>query len=219
VHRTADGIAKLGYTACISLREPSLGPVFGIKGGAAGGGYSQVLPMEDINLHFTGDLHAVTRRNNLLAALIDNHIFSGNNLNIERIVFNRCIDISDRSLRRVTASADGGKNGEPHSSVFTITAASEIMSVLCLSENFSALKNRLGRLIIGYTKENKAVTVKDLGGIDCLTILLKDAIKPNLVQTIEGTPAFVHGGPFANIAHGTSSIIATKRRRSLPITR
>lgn len=211
----ADGIAKLGYTACISLREPSLGPVFGIKGGAAGGGYSQVLPMEDINLHFTGDLHAVTAANNLLAALIDNHIFSGNNLNIERIVFNRCIDISDRSLRRVTASADGGKNGEPHSSVFTITAASEIMSVLCLSENISALKNRLGRIIIGYTKENKAVTVKDLGAIDCLTILLKDAIKPNLVQTIEGTPAFVHGGPFANIAHGTSSIIATKAATEL----
>ncbi len=211
----ADAMSRLGHTACLSLREPSLGPVFGIKGGAAGGGYSQVLPMEDINLHFTGDLHAVTAANNLLSALIDNHIFNGNALNIDRIVFNRCIDISDRSLRAITASANGGKDGEPHSASFTITAASEIMSVLCLSENICGLKERLGRIIVGYDKDNRAVTASMLGAADAMTILLKDAIKPNLVQTAEGTPAFVHGGPFANIAHGTSSIIAAKAALAL----
>lgn len=211
----ADGLNKLGYKACLSLREPSLGPVFGIKGGAAGGGYSQVLPMEDINLHFTGDLHAITAANNLLAALVDNHIFRGNSLEIEEVVFKRCIDISDRALRTVLCSPNGGNSGEPHLSAFTITAASEIMSVLCLAKNIKDLKDRISNIIIGFTKENKAITVKDLGAEDSITILLKDAIKPNLVQTIEGTPAFVHGGPFANIAHGCSSLIATNAAISL----
>ncbi len=205
----ADGLGKLGYKACLSLREPSLGPVFGVKGGAAGGGYSQVLPMEDINLHFTGDLHAITAANNLLAALVDNHIFNGNELGIDKMIFKRCMDISDRSLRSIICSANGSKSGEPHLSGFTITAASEIMSTLCLARDIADLKTRLARIIVGYTKENKAVTVKDIGAEECLTILLKDAIKPNLVQTIEGTPAFIHGGPFANIAHGCSSLIAT----------
>lgn len=206
----ADGLCRLGYSACLSLREPSLGPVFGIKGGAAGGGYSQVLPMEDINLHFTGDLHAITSANNLLSALIDNHVFSGNELNIDRIIFKRCMDISDRSLRSIICSTNGGKSGEPHYSGFTITAASEIMSVICLANDIIDLKQRLAKIVVAYTKDAKPIKVGDLKAEESLTILLKDAIKPNLVQTIEGTPAFIHGGPFANIAHGCSSLIATK---------
>ncbi|NCA67361.1 MAG: formate--tetrahydrofolate ligase [Clostridia bacterium] len=206
----ADGLSQIGHIACLALREPSLGPVFGIKGGAAGGGYSQVLPMEDINLHFTGDLHAITAANNLLAALVDNHIFNGNEQGIDKMIFKRCMDISDRSLSNIICNAGDGKSDTPHMSGFTITAASEIMSTLCLANDIADLKVRLSRIIVGFTADSKTVTVKDIGAEECLTILLKDAIKPNLVQTIEGTPAFIHGGPFANIAHGCNSLIATR---------
>ena len=211
----ADAFTLLGKKCCLALREPSLGPVFGIKGGATGGGYSQVLPMEDINLHFTGDLHAITAANNLLAALIDNHIKFGNELGIKTISFRRAMDMNERSLRKIVLCAKGGADGEPHEGGFDITAASEVMTTLCLSENVIDLKRRLAKIIVGYTESGKAVTAGDLGAEESMAILLKDAIKPNLVQTIGGTPAFIHGGPFANIAHGCNSVIATKTALSL----
>ena len=211
----ADAFTLIGKKCCLALREPSLGPVFGIKGGATGGGYSQVLPMEDINLHFTGDLHAITAANNLLAALIDNHIKFGNELGIKTISFRRAMDMNERSLRKIILCAKGGADGEPHEGGFDITAASEVMTTLCLAENVIDLKKRLASIIVGYTEEGKAVTAGDLGAEESMAILLKDAIKPNLVQTIGGTPALIHGGPFANIAHGCNSVIATKTALSL----
>ena len=211
----ADAFTLMGKKCCLALREPSLGPVFGIKGGATGGGYSQVLPMEDINLHFTGDLHAITAANNLLAALIDNHIKFGNELGIKTISFRRAMDMNERSLRKIILCAKGGADGEPHEGGFDITAASEVMTTLCLAENVIDLKKRLASIIVGYTEEGKAVTAGDLGAEESMAILLKDAIKPNLVQTIGGTPALIHGGPFANIAHGCNSVIATKTALSL----
>ena len=211
----ADALTLMGKKCCLALREPSLGPVFGIKGGATGGGYSQVLPMEDINLHFTGDLHAITAANNLLSALIDNHIKFGNELDIQRISFRRAMDMNERSLRSIVLCAKGGADGEPHEGGFDITAASEVMTTLCLAENVIDLKKRLASIIVGYNGAGKAVTAGDLGAQESMAILLKDAIKPNLVQTIGGTPAFIHGGPFANIAHGCNSIIATKTALSV----
>ena len=211
----ADAFTLMGKKSCLALREPSLGPVFGIKGGATGGGYSQVLPMEDINLHFTGDLHAITAANNLLAALIDNHIKFGNELGIKTISFRRAMDMNERSLRKIVLCAKGGADGEPHEGGFDITAASEVMTTLCLSESVTDLKRRLAKIIVGYTEDGKAVTAGDLGAQEAMAILLKDAVKPNLVQTIGGTPAFIHGGPFANIAHGCNSVIATKTALSL----
>ena len=211
----ADAFTLMGKKCCLALREPSLGPVFGIKGGATGGGYSQVLPMEDINLHFTGDLHAITAANNLLAALIDNHVKFGNELDIQTISFRRAMDMNERSLRKIILCAKGGADGEPHEGGFDITAASEVMTTLCLAENVTDLKKRLASIIVGYTEEGKAVTAGDLGAEESMAILLKDAIKPNLVQTIGGTPALIHGGPFANIAHGCNSVIATKTALSL----
>ena len=211
----ADAFTLLGKKCCLALREPSLGPVFGIKGGATGGGYSQVLPMEDINLHFTGDLHAITAANNLLAALIDNHIKFGNELGIRTITFRRAMDMNERSLRKIVLCAKGGADGEPHEGGFDITAASEVMTTLCLAESMTDLKKRLASIIVGYNENGKAVTAGDLGAEESMAILLKDAIKPNLVQTIGGTPAFIHGGPFANIAHGCNSVIATKTALSL----
>ena len=208
----ADSLKKLGKKTVVALREPSLGPVFGIKGGAAGGGYAQVVPMEDINLHFTGDFHAIGAANNLLAAMIDNHIFQGNSLNIDpsKITWKRCVDMNDRQLRFVEDGLGGGKNGVPRKDGFDITVASEIMAVFCLASSLEDLKERLSRLIIGYTFDNKPVTAGDLKAQGAMAALLKDALKPNLVQTLEHTPAIVHGGPFANIAHGCNSIIATK---------
>lgn len=206
----ADGLSKLGKKCCLALREPSLGPVFGVKGGACGGGYSQVVPMEDINLHFTGDFHAITSANNLLSALIDNHIKQGNRLGIANVIWKRCIDLNDRALREIKIALGGDINGIPRNDGFVITAASEIMAVLCLSSSLEDLKQRLSNIIIGYDISGEEITVKDLDAEEAMTILLKDAIKPNLVQTLEGTPALVHGGPFANIAHGCNSIIATK---------
>ncbi len=205
-------MAKIGKNAVIALREPSLGPVMGIKGGAAGGGYAQVVPMEDINLHFTGDMHAITSANNLLSAAIDNHLQQGNTLNIDsrQIVWKRCMDMNDRALRNVIVGLGGRINGVPREDGFNITVASEIMAILCLALDITDLKNRLGRIIIGYTYEGKPVTAHDLKVDGAMTLLLKDAIKPNLVQTLEGTPALMHGGPFANIAHGCNSISATK---------
>ncbi len=213
----ADGLRRLGKSANVALREPSLGPVFGIKGGAAGGGWAQVVPMEDINLHFTGDMHAIGAANNLLAALIDNHIYHGNSLNIDprRITWKRCVDMNDRQLRFVTDGLGGRVNGVPREDGYDITVASEVMAILCLAESISDLKVRLSRIIIGYTFDEKPVTVGDLKAQGAMTALLKDAIKPNLVQTLEGTPAFVHGGPFANIAHGCNSVLATKVARKL----
>ena len=207
-----DALRRLGKNAMIALREPSLGPVFGIKGCAGGGGYAQVVPMEDINLHFTGDFHAIGAANNLLAAMIDNHIYQGNELNIDprRITWKRCVDMNDRQLRFVVDGLGGKTNGMPREDGYDITVASEIMAVFCLATDMEDLKNRLGRIIIGYTYDGKPVTAKDLKAHGAMTALLKDAFKPNLVQTLEGTPAFVHGGPFANIAHGCNSIIATK---------
>ncbi len=205
----ADGMARLGKKVCLALREPSLGPVFGIKGGAAGGGYAQVVPMEDINLHFTGDLHAITAANNLLCAVLDNHIFRGNALEIdpEKVYFRRCLDMNDRSLRNVTVGKGGeGVEREEH---FEITAASEVMAILCLATSLPDLKRRLGGIIVGENKKGEYVFARDLGVEGAMCALLKDAIKPNLVQTLEGTPAIVHGGPFANIAHGCNSILAT----------
>ena len=213
----ADSLKKLGKKTVVALREPSLGPVFGIKGGAAGGGYAQVVPMEDINLHFTGDFHAIGAANNLLAAMIDNHIFQGNTLNIDpnKITWKRCVDMNDRQLRFVEDGLGGIKNGVPRKDGFDITVASEIMAVFCLASSLEDLKERLSRLIIGYTFDNKPVTAGDLKAQGAMAALLKDALKPNLVQTLEHTPAIVHGGPFANIAHGCNSIIATKMAMKL----
>lgn len=208
----ADGLRRIGRDAVVALREPSLGPVFGIKGGAAGGGYAQVVPMEDINLHFTGDFHAIGAANNLLAAMLDNHIQQGNALNIDprRITWKRCMDMNDRQLRFIVDGLGGKVNGTPREDGFDITVASEIMAVLCLSTGIADLKERLGRMIVGYTYDDKPVTCAELKAAGAMTALLKDAIKPNLVQTLEGTPAFVHGGPFANIAHGCNSVMATR---------
>ncbi|MFW5780257.1 MAG: formate--tetrahydrofolate ligase [Bacillota bacterium] len=206
----ADGLSQLGKKTCLALREPSLGPIFGIKGGACGGGYSQVVPMEDINLHFTGDFHAIAAANNLLSALIDNHIKQGNQLGIAQVIWKRCIDLNDRALREIKVAMGGDKTGVPRNDGFVITAASEIMAILCLSTSLDDLKNRLASIVVGYDMSGEEITVRDLKGQDAMTILLKDAIKPNLVQTLEGTPAIVHGGPFANIAHGCNSILATK---------
>lgn len=208
----SDGLRKIGKKAFIALREPSLGPVFGIKGGAAGGGYAQVVPMEDINLHFTGDFHAIGAANNLLAAMIDNHIFHGNKLGIDprRITWKRCMDMNDRQLRFVTDGLGGKPNGMPREDGFDITVASEVMAVLCLSSSITELNQKLSEIIVGFTFDGKPVTAGDLNAAGAMTALLKDAIKPNLVQTLEGTPAFVHGGPFANIAHGCNSVAATK---------
>lgn len=208
----ADGLRKIGKKAVLALREPSLGPVFGIKGGAAGGGYAQVIPMEDINLHFTGDFHAIGAANNLLAAMVDNHIQQGNELGIDpkRITWKRAVDMNDRQLRNIVDGLGGAKDGVPRQDGFDITVASEVMAVFCLAADISDLKKRLGRIIIGYNFDGEPVTAHDLKADGAMTALLKDAIKPNLVQTIEHTPAFVHGGPFANIAHGCNSVIATK---------
>ena len=212
----ADGMSKIGKKVMVALREPSLGPVFGVKGGAAGGGYAQVVPMEDINLHFTGDFHAIGAANNLLAAMIDNHIFQGNALNIDprKITWRRCVDMNDRQLRNVVDGLGGKTNGMPREDGYDITVASEIMAVLCLASDIADLKKRLARIIIGYTygkvAEQKPVTAGDLHAEGAMAALLKDALKPNLVQTLEGTPAIVHGGPFANIAHGCNSVTATK---------
>ena len=208
----ADGLRRIGKDAVVALREPSLGPVFGIKGGAAGGGYAQVVPMEDINLHFTGDFHAIGAANNLLAAMLDNHIQQGNALNIDprRITWKRCMDMNDRQLRFIVDGLGGKVNGTPREDGFDITVASEIMAVLCLSTGIADLKERLGRMIVGYTYDDKPVTCAELKAAGAMTALLKDAIKPNLVQTLECTPAFVHGGPFANIAHGCNSVMATR---------
>lgn len=203
---------KIGRKAVIALREPSLGPVFGIKGGAAGGGYAQVVPMEEINLHFTGDMHAITAANNLLCAVIDNHLQQGNELGIDqrRILFKRCMDMNDRALRFVNVGLGGRVNGVPREDSFLITVASEIMAILCLAENIDDLKDRLGRILVAYTYDNRPVFAKDLGCVGAMALLLKHAIKPNLVQTLENTPAIMHGGPFANIAHGCNSVRATK---------
>ena len=206
----ADGLSQIGKSAILTLREPSLGPVFGIKGGATGGGHSQIAPMEDINLHFTGDIHAITSANNLLSALIDNHIFFGNELKIKKVIWKRCLDLNDRQLRKIECGLSGEKNIVPREDGFNITVASEIMAILCLATDINDLKRRLGNIVIGYNEENKPVTARDLKADGSLTVLLKDALKPNLVQTLEHTPAIVHGGPFANIAHGCNSIIATK---------
>ena len=211
----SDALNKLGKKSILALREPSLGPVFGIKGGAAGGGYAQVIPMEDINLHFTGDFHAITSANNLLSSVIDNHIYQGNELNINKVIFKRCLDLNDRQLRVVNTGLSEETKIVPRLDGFDITAASEIMAILCLSKNLDDLKRRLGNIVIGYNKEEKEVYAKDLKVEGALTVLLKDAIKPNLVQTLEGNPAIIHGGPFANIAHGCNSIIATNIARNL----
>ncbi len=205
-----DGLNKIGKKAVAALREPSLGPVFGIKGGATGGGYSQVAPMEEINLHFTGDIHAITSANNLLSAIIDNHIYFGNKLEFEKVTWKRCVDLNDRQLRIVNTGLSGEKNIVPREDGFDITVASEIMAVLCLSEDIQDLKEKISNIIVGYNKNKEPIKVKDLNAQGALTVLLKDAIKPNLVQTIENNPCLIHGGPFANIAHGCNSIIATK---------
>ena len=207
-----DALSSLGKKVVIALREPSLGPVFGVKGGAAGGGYAQVIPMEDINLHFTGDFHAVGAANNLLSALLDNHIHQKNELKIDtrKITWRRCIDMNDRQLRNVINGLVGKVNGVPREDGFDITAASEIMAILCMADGINDLKARLGRIIVGYDVDDKPVTAADLKAHGAMAALLKDAIKPNLVQTMENTPAFIHGGPFANIAHGCNSVIATK---------
>ena len=206
----ADGLRKIGKKSMLALREPSLGPVFGIKGGATGGGYSQVAPMEDINLHFTGDIHAITSANNLLSAIIDNHIYHGNELNIEKVTWKRCVDLNDRQLRTVNTGLSNEKNIVPREDGFDITVASEIMAIFCLASSLEDLKRRLGNIIIGFDKEGKKVTAHDLKAEGAMTVLLKDAFNPNLVQTLEHTPALIHGGPFANIAHGCNSVVATK---------
>ena len=213
----SDGLKKIGKNVVVALREPSLGPVFGVKGGAAGGGYSQVVPMEDINLHFTGDFHAIGAANNLLAAMLDNHIQQGNALNIDprKIVWRRCVDMNDRQLRFVIDGLGGSSNGTPREDGFDITVASEIMAVFCLANSITDLKERLSRIVVAYTYDGKPVTAGDLKAVGAMATLLKDALKPNLVQTLEGTPAFVHGGPFANIAHGCNSVIATKMAMKL----
>ena len=206
----ADGLRKINKKSILALREPSLGPVFGIKGGATGGGHVQVAPMEDINLHFTGDIHAITAANNLLASLIDNHIYFGNELKFKEVVWKRCVDLNDRQLRVVETGLSGESKIVPRRDKFDITVASEIMAVLCLSENIKDLKEKLGNILIGYNEEDKPIYAKDLNAQGAMAVLLKDAIKPNLVQTLEHTPAIIHGGPFANIAHGCNSIAATK---------
>ena len=213
----ADGLTKIGKKCAVALREPSLGPVFGIKGGAAGGGYAQVVPMEDINLHFTGDFHAIGAANNLLAAMLDNHIHQGNALGIdlEKITWKRCVDMNDRQLRFIKIGLGGEKNGTPRDDGYDITVASEIMAVFCLASSITDLKERLSRIVVAYTHDDKPVTAGQLGAVGAMTALLKDALKPNLVQTLEGTPAFVHGGPFANIAHGCNSVIATRMAMKL----
>ena len=207
----AQALSRLGKKSMLGIREPSLGPIMGIKGGATGGGFSQVIPMEDINLHFTGDMHAITSAHNLLASLLDNHLHHGDRFHIDprHIVWPRVLDISDRALRNVVVGLGGPSDGVPHQGRFAITPASEVMAILCLSKNLSDLKKRLARIIVAYTYNKKPVTAKDLKAVGAMAVLLKDAIKPNLVQTLEGVPAFVHGGPFANIAHGTSSLIST----------
>ena len=206
----ADGLRKIGKSSILALREPSLGPVFGIKGGATGGGYVQVAPMEDINLHFTGDIHAMTSANNLLSSLIDNHIYFGNELGFDRVVWKRCMDLNDRQLRVVETGLSGESKIVPRKDIFDITVASEIMAIMCLSNDINDLKRRLGNIIVGYKKDNTPIYAHDLKAEGAMTVLLKDALKPNLVQTLEHTPAIIHGGPFANIAHGCNSIIATK---------
>ena len=208
----ADGLKKLGKNVMVALREPSLGPVFGVKGGAAGGGYAQVVPMEDINLHFTGDFHAIGAANNLLAAMLDNHIQQGNSLGIDvkKIVWKRCVDMNDRQLRNVVNGLGGRMQGVPREDGFDITVASEVMAVLCLASSITDLKERLGRMVVAYTYDGAPVTAHDLKAEGAMAALLKDALKPNLVQTLEGTPAFIHGGPFANIAHGCNSVMATR---------
>ena len=206
----ADGLSTIGKKSILALREPSLGPVFGVKGGATGGGYAQVAPMEDINLHFTGDIHAITAANNLLAAMIDNHIYWGNELGFDRIIWKRCVDLNDRQLRKVECGLSGEKRVVPRQDGFDITVASEIMAILCLSKDIEDLKERIGNIIVGYNKNDEPIRAKQLKAEGSLAVLLKDAINPNLVQTIENTPALIHGGPFANIAHGCNSIIATK---------
>lgn len=210
-----DGLRKIGKKSILALREPSLGPVFGIKGGATGGGYSQVAPMEDINLHFNGDIHAITSANNLLSALIDNHIYYGNELQFDKVIWKRCVDLNDRQLRKVETGLSGEKNIVPREDGFDISVASEIMAILCLATDIKDLKRRIGNIIVGYNKNGKPITAKDLHAEGSLTVLLKDAIKPNLVQTLEHTPALIHGGPFANIAHGCNSVIATKTAMKL----
>lgn len=208
----SDGLAKIGKKVAMALREPSLGPVFGVKGGAAGGGYSQVIPMEDINLHFTGDFHAITSANNLLAAMIDNHIYQGNELGIDprNIIWRRCMDMNDRQLRNIVNGLGGKSNGTPREDGFDISVASEVMAAFCLSNDLMELKDKLGSIMVAYTYDNKPVYARDLKAQGAMAALLKDALKPNLVQSLEGTPAFIHGGPFANIAHGCNSIVATK---------
>ena len=211
----ADGLRRIGENSILALREPSLGPVFGVKGGATGGGYAQVAPMEDINLHFTGDIHAITSANNLLSAMIDNHIYHGNELGIEKVVWKRCVDLNDRQLRKVNTGLSGESKIVPREDGFDITVASEVMAILCLAEDIEDLKTRLGNIVIGYNKKDEPIFAKDLKAEGAMTVLLKDAIKPNLVQTLEHTPAIIHGGPFANIAHGCNSIIATKTAMKL----
>ena len=211
----ADGLRRIGESSILALREPSLGPVFGVKGGATGGGYAQVAPMEDINLHFTGDIHAITSANNLLSAMIDNHIYHGNELGIEKVVWKRCVDLNDRQLRKVNTGLSGESKIVPREDGFDITVASEVMAILCLAEDIEDLKTRLGNIVIGYNKKDESIFAKDLKAEGAMTVLLKDAIKPNLVQTLEHTPAIIHGGPFANIAHGCNSIIATKTAMKL----
>ena len=213
----ADGLTKIGKNCAVALREPSLGPVFGVKGGAAGGGYAQVVPMEDINLHFTGDFHAIGAANNLLAAMLDNHIQQGNSLGIDvkKITWKRCVDMNDRQLRFVVDGLGGRMNGTPREDGFDITVASEIMAVFCLASSINDLKERLSKIVVAYTYDDKPVTAGQLNAVGAMTALLKDALKPNLVQTLEGTPAFVHGGPFANIAHGCNSVIATRMAMKL----
>ena len=208
----SDGLRKIGKKSFVALREPSMGPVFGVKGGAAGGGYAQVVPMEDINLHFTGDMHAVGAANNLLAAMLDNHIYQGNSLGIDvrRITWHRCVDMNDRQLRFITDGLGGKVNGVPREDNYDITVASEVMAILCLSSDIDDLKARLGRIVVAYTFKDEPVTASDLKAEGAMAALLKDALKTNLVQTLEQTPAFIHGGPFANIAHGCNSIMATK---------
>ena len=211
----ADGLSRIGKKSILALREPSLGPVFGIKGGATGGGYVQVAPMEDINLHFTGDIHAITSANNLLSSMIDNHIYFGNELDIQKVTWKRCVDLNDRQLRKIETGLSGEKNIVPREDGFDISVASEIMAILCLAENMEDLKEKLGNIIIGYNSKEEPVYAKKLNAQGAMAVLLKDAIKPNLVQTLEHTPAIIHGGPFANIAHGCNSIIATKMAMKL----
>ena len=210
-----DALRKLGKKSILTLREPSLGPVFGVKGGATGGGYAQVIPIEDINLHFTGDFHAITTANNLLCSVIDNHIYQGNTLNIDKVIFKRCLDLNDRQLRVINTGLSKEKNTKERIDGFDITAASEIMAILCLSKDLNDLKRRLGNIVIGYDNKGKEITARMLKADGAMTVLLKDAIKPNLVQTLEGNPCIIHGGPFANIAHGCNSVIATNIAMSL----